>query len=343
MGKRTRGRRAPLRSRLGVALGTALLVPALAAAPAAADRVRIDGPVNLLLAGIDPRGAHVAPLADTIIVAHVPADRHGVYLFSLPRDLVVPIPAFPKSGSAPQRTKINAAMALGARRADGGYDPAQGLELLARVAGDVTGIEDFDAGAVVDFRGFTKVVAALGGVSMPIDQDVVSEHRKPDGSARDRLPECRAPGSGCLRPYTGPQKRYPQSAAPVRLKPWEALDLVRQRYGLPGSDYDRQRHQRQLLTAVARRLGDARPGELRRVAAAVTFVGGPHSLLDWAAALRSLDADDVTTVGLPGAPVFDGAGKYLGERLDAAGFFRAVAADRVAPYLVDHPTAVTFD
>ncbi|BBH69563.1 hypothetical protein ACTI_62480 [Actinoplanes sp. OR16] len=339
-----------MRSRICVAAGALLMGAALVVAPAVAhaEKVRISGAVNLLLAGIDPRGSHVAPLADTIVVVHVPADRRGVFVFSLPRDLVVSIPAFAASGSAAQRSKINAAMALGAKERDGGgYDPAQGFELLARVVGDVTGIPGFDAGAVIDFGGFTKLVAALGGIRMVIDQDVVSEHRKPDGSPRDRLPECQVPGNSCLRPYTGPQKSYPRSDAPVLLEPWEALDYVRQRYGLPHSDYDRQRHQRQLLTAVAKRLDEARPGELRRILMAagdvLTFVGGRHGIRDWAAALKGLDVRDVTTVGLPGAPVFDESGKYLGERLDAAGFFRAVAGDRVAPFLVDHPAAVTID
>ncbi|WP_433833520.1 LCP family protein [Actinoplanes sp. CA-015351] len=336
---------APLRHRLCVAAGSLLLIPALVAAPATAGPAAIDGPIDILLAGIDPRDTHTAPLADTIIVVHVPADRSGAYLFSLPRDLVVRIPGFAKSGSSPQRAKINAAMALGSRVGEGRYDPAQGLELLARTVGDVTGIAGFDAGAVIDFGGFRDVIAALGGVKMSIDQDVASEHRKPDGTPRDRLPQCQG-HHDCARPYTGEQKIYPRSDTPVRLKPWEALDFVRQRYGLPRSDYDRQRHQRQLLTAVARKLSKAGPGRLRRVLAAagssVTFSGGRHSLAAWVDELRRVNAADVTTVGVPGTAVFED-GRYLGESVDAAPFFTAVATDRVAPFLVDHPGAVTTD
>ena len=34
---------------------------------------------------------------------------------------------------------------------------------------------------------------------------------------------------------------------------WEALDYARQRYGLTNGDYDRQRHQQQLIKAIAKK------------------------------------------------------------------------------------------
>lgn len=309
--------------------------------PAAA---RAAGPLNLLLVGIDPRGTHTAPLADTIMVAHIPADRSRAYFFSLPRDLVVQIPAFPKSGSPAQRRKINAAMALGARVRADVYSPAQGYELLARTVGNVTGISGFDAGAIVTFGGFRKVVDAMGGVAMRIDQTVVSEHRKPDGSPRDRLPQCQG-HHRCLRPYTGPQKVYPKSDRRVRLQGWEALDFVRQRYGLPRSDYDRQRHQRQFIKAVARKLSRD-PGRLPQVVGAAgrsfTFIGGGRTVVDWAAQLRHLTARDMTLISLPGEALFEAA-TYQGERFPprVSTFFAAVARDRVAQFLLDNPGTVT--
>jgi anionic cell wall polymer biosynthesis LytR-Cps2A-Psr (LCP) family protein len=338
---RTVKQRAPWWTRLAVALGVLLLLPAAAVAGVPVPQAGLRGPLNILLAGIDPRGAHVRPLSDTIIVAHIPADRHGAYLFSLPRDLVVWIPAFPKSGSTGQYAKINAAMALGSEISPGRYDPARGLELLADTAEGVTGIKRFDGGAVIDFGGFKKMVASMGGVRMPIDQDVVSEHLKPDGTARDRSPECLT-SKNCLRPYVGPQKTYRKNPEPVRLRPWEALDYLRQRYGLPRSDYDRQRHQRQFLTAVARHVSRD-PARLLKVLTAagesLTFDGGGHGITDWLTELENLGS--VTQVALPGGPVFQDGG-YLGERFtpEVAAFFAAVTQDRVAPYLLDHPTLV---
>ncbi|WP_229074923.1 LCP family protein [Actinoplanes sp. DH11] len=298
----------------------------------------------MLIVGIDPRDDRTAPLADTIIVAHVPADRRGVYLFSLPRDLVVRVPGFVKSGTGPTRGKINSAMALGSRKRDGSFDVAQGLELLERTVGEVTGIRRFDAGAVIGFGGFKRMVGALGGVRMRIDQDVVSEHRKPDGRPRDRLPRCRV-NPDCLRPYTGPQKVYRESSRPVRLKPWEALDYVRQRYGLPNVDYDRQRHQRQFVRAVAKRIA-ADPVRLVRVVDAagdaLTVDSGRRGVLGWAAELAGLEVRRMTTLGLRGEPYFED-GRYLGERVRAGGFFRAVRQDRVAAFLRAHPGAVDVD
>ncbi|GIE83182.1 hypothetical protein Aph02nite_91320 [Actinoplanes philippinensis] len=336
-------RRAPWQARLAVAVGILLLLPAALTVPSVAGprRAALSGPLDFLLAGIDPRGTHVKPLADTIIVAHVPADRSGVYLFSLPRDLVVWIPPFAPSGSTGRRTKINAAMALGSAAGRDRYDRAQGYRLLATTVGAVTGLT-FDGGAVIDFGGFKRMVAALGGVELTVDQTVVSEHLKPDGTRRDLLPQCRLGGT-CLRPYTGPQKTYPQSTTPVRLQPWEALDFVRQRYGLPRSDYDRQRHQRQLLRAVARQITD--PAQLLKVMTAIgdnlTFIDGGHDITDWLAALKDVDTTAVTTIGLAGGPVFDGD-HYLGERLtsEATRFFAAVKEDRLPRYLLSHPALV---
>ncbi|WP_436530254.1 LCP family protein [Actinoplanes sp. HUAS TT8] len=331
-------------------LGCLLLAPGALAVKQAVAATAIGGPLNLLLVGIDPRNDWTAPLADSIIVAHIPADRSGAYLFSVPRDLVVQIPAFAKSGSPTQRTKINAAMALGSRIGERRYDPAQGFELLAQAVGDVTGIRRFDAGAVLNFGGFRKLVDAIGGVSLPVDQDVVSEHLKPDGHGRDRLPEC--PGhDNCHRPYIGVQKTYPKSEQPVHFKGWEALDFCRQRYGLPHSDYDRQRHQRQFVAALAKKLkrtiiGD--PAKLVQVTTALgsslTFIGGGRGVAEWAQALKVLRIKDMTGVGLPGSALFEG-GLYQGEQLPrtVGPFFTAVVQDSIPAYLRANPGVVTVD
>ena len=39
---------------------------------------------------------------------------------------------------------------------------------------------------------------------------------------------------------------------------WEALDYARQRYGLTNGDYDRQRHQQQLIKAMAKKASEQR-------------------------------------------------------------------------------------
>ncbi|GAA1630164.1 LCP family protein [Actinoplanes couchii] len=334
--------RTPWWARLATAAGTLLLLPAAGAVAATAATV-ISGPVNLLLVGIDPRGSHTKPLADTIMIAHIPTDRRGVYLFSLPRDLVMQIPAYPVNNTPTQRAKINAAMALGSRTGPDRYDTAQGFGLLSRAVGRVTGIRKFQAGAVLNFGGFRTLINTLGGVTMAIDQDVVSEHLKPDGRPRDRKPECRG-HDNCPRPYIGVQKTYHKSPIAVRLQGWEALDYVRQRYGLPRVDYDRQRHQRQLVTALSvqtARSVAADPARLPKVittlGSSLTFVGDTGSALAWAVALKNLRLNKPISVTLPGSAYFE-KGVYLGEKLDppARDFFAAVNRDRVALYLAEH-------
>ncbi|WP_307798431.1 LCP family protein [Actinoplanes flavus] len=380
-------RRAPLWARISVIAGVLLLVPGGGAAVAGrtllsgyTDRVTddsllneidteaqaappkrevdIDGPLNLLLVGIDPRDEKTAPLADSIVIAHIPRDRHSAYLFSMPRDLYVDIPAFKASGTGADTTKINAAMSYGSRLKNGGYSPAQGFQLLAKTVSNRTGIKAFDAGAIINFGGFKKIVEAMGGVEMVIDMDVKSEHLKPDGSPRDRIPACQG-HHRCSRPYTGPQKFYKKTDKPVHLKAWEALDYVRQRYGFDGGpkmgDYDRQRHQQQFIRAMAKQAMSksvvSDPATLLKVVKAggesLDFDGGGHDIVDWAVELQSLNVDDIVTVKLPGGGVYsqDGRHEYLGERFDedVDAFFKAVTEDRAAAFLLDHPEFVNMD
>ena len=62
----------------------------------------IKGPLNILIVGVDTRVevTNWIPHADSIMIMHVNADLTKAYLTSLPRDLVVNIPAFTPAGSA---------------------------------------------------------------------------------------------------------------------------------------------------------------------------------------------------------------------------------------------------
>ncbi|SDT77285.1 LCP family protein [Actinoplanes derwentensis] len=302
----------------------------------------ITGPLNILMAGIDPRDDTQAPRSDSIIVAHVPAGMDQVYLFSIPRDLYVPIPAFMQTGFTGTTAKVNSAMSYGSDRGDGTHDVEQGFQLLAKTVSGVTGILKFDAGTIINFGGFKKIVEAMGGVTMTIDQDVKSEHLQPNGKPRPRRPECAY--GGCDHPYTGPQKVY--RVGTYHLRAWEALDYVRQRYGLPEGDYDRQRHQQQFIKAMARQAMSREVatdptkllGVLDAAGDSLTFDGGGNSVIDWGLALQGINTEDMTLIRLPGGGLYDN-GRYLGEQLDpsTAEFFQAVREDRIAEFLLDHP------
>ena len=302
----------------------------------------IKGPVNILLVGIDPRNTNTAPLSDSIIVVHIPKGLKQAYLFSIPRDLRVEIPAFPKTGFRGGTAKINAAMSYGSSIGNGKHDVAQGFDLLAKTVSKLTGIKKFDAGTIINFNGFKDIVEAMGGVTMTIDQNVKSEHLQPNGKPRDRRPECSR--NNCEHPYIGPQATYKKGT--YHLAGWQALDYVRQRYGLPRSDYDRQRHQQQFIKAMASQALSKNvvtsPGKLDKVLRAagdaLIFDGNGHTVVDWGLALKGLRADDMTLVKLPGRSLIENK-RYLGEALEpsAEDFFDSVNDDTITTFLIDHP------
>jgi polyisoprenyl-teichoic acid--peptidoglycan teichoic acid transferase len=312
------------------------------ASPTPPKGAAIRGPLNILLVGVDTRESipDWQPHADTVLVMHVTKGLDRAYLYSLPRDLLVDIPAFPKARFPGQRTKLTHAMSYGSRvPGSSKANTAQGFQLLAQTVSRYTGIARFDAGAVLSFRGMRQLVNALGGVDMYVDQRVASIHLKPDGSGRTRG----ASSTG----YVGPQKVYPKGMQ--HLNGWQALDFARQRYGLPNGDYDRERHQRQLVKALVREVLSqnlvADPIKLDKVLRAVgktlTFDGRGYSVYDFAYALRGVPADGIVLVGLPGRSVGSGGG-YRGEQLDAVArqFFGAVKADTVDSFLRTHPKLV---
>jgi LCP family protein required for cell wall assembly len=302
----------------------------------------IKGPLNILLVGVDPRDSRTAPLSDSIIVVHVAKNLQDAYVFSIPRDLMVDIPAYDKTGFRGGRAKINAAMSYGSKMPDGRHEVRQGFGLLAKTVSKLTGIKTFDAGAIVNFGGFRRIVDAMGGVTMTIDQDVASEHLQPNGQPRPRLARCA--DNQCAHPYYGPKKQYKKGT--YHLQGWEALDYVRQRYGLKNGDYDRQRHQQQFIKAMADQALSkdvvTSPAKidkvLRAAGASLTFDGQGHSVVDWGLALKNIRPANMTLIKLPGRSVITG-GVYRGEALDdtAEDFFASVNNGTVATFLLEHP------
>ncbi|BCJ66752.1 LCP family protein [Polymorphospora rubra] len=312
------------------------------AAGAQERRSDITGPLNLLLVGIDPRPSdpNRPPLADSILVLHVNENLDGAYLFSLPRDLIVDIPRFDKAGYRGGQGRLNSAMERGSR-VPGQEVPSavQGFELLSQTISARTGITRFDAGAIINFTGFQKIVDAMGGVEMYIDTDVKSEHREPDGRHRKGNPN----GEG----YIGPQAEYKKGMA--HLEGWQALDYVRQRYTLPDGDYGRQRHQQQFIRAMVDQAFSADvvtnpvklDAVLRAAGESVIFSGRGNSVVDFGLALRNLRSNSITMMKLPGGGVGTGD-NYQGERLEpvAEEFFAALKAGTVDDFVIGHPELI---
>jgi anionic cell wall polymer biosynthesis LytR-Cps2A-Psr (LCP) family protein len=177
---------------------------------------------------------------------------------------------------------------------------------------------------------------------MKIDQNVKSEHLQPDGKPRPRYARCA--DNTCDHPYYGPQAEY--KVGTYHLQGWQALDYVRQRYGLPKSDYDRQRHQQQFIKAMAQQALSkdviTNPAKLDKVltaaGSALVFDGKGHDVVDWGFALKNIRSNNMTLIKLPGKSLFDN-GRYQGEGLDdnAKDFFASVLSDDMPGFLFQHP------
>jgi polyisoprenyl-teichoic acid--peptidoglycan teichoic acid transferase len=298
----------------------------------------IKGPLWVLLAGIDTRAAVPGwqPHADSVLVLHVTAGLDRGYLFSLPRDLVVDIPPFPPSGYGGGRTKLTHAMSAGSRRGRRAPSPAQGFQLLAKTVSRYTGIARFDVGVVITFSGYIRLINAIGGVDMYVDQVVASHHKRPDGTNRTLV------GGQ----YVGPQKVY--RPGNQHMVGWQALDYARQRY-TAGGDYARQRHQQQLIEAMLRQADSANLVtnvlRMRQVLHVLgdnlIFDGRGRRSVDYAYALRRLTPASLTLVSLPGSSVGSGSG-YRGEALKPVGrqFIAELRKGRADAFLRANPSLV---
>lgn len=277
----------------------------------AGSRLR-SGPLNLLLVGSDRPAVtadrSVGQRTDTILIVHVSADRTRADLISVPRDLRVRIPRFASTGFAGSREKINAAFERGG--GTGG-----GVRLLSATLTKLTGVR-FDGAAVIDFSGFVRVIDALGGVRMCVDTAVTSIHTG------------RRFAVGC-QSMTGPQ----------------ALDYSRQRYGLPGGDYDRQRHQQQLAKAVLAKAvasGVAvNPFKIdaliRSIGRSLTVDTGKASLARLVLALSNIRPGSLVGIRVPSHPRTIRGVSYVLRDDESTGLFRALRHGDLTAWARSHP------
>ncbi|WP_162907368.1 LCP family protein [Allorhizocola rhizosphaerae] len=124
------------------------------------------GPLNFLILGVDTRNEEEVAdpeergnRSDVIMIAHVSKDRRSAFIFSIPRDSFVTIPAGGtwKGGE----NKINSAMAFG------------GAKLAAKTVYDLTKIP-LNGAVIVNFQGVQTMVGAVGGVRVCIPYQVNS-------------------------------------------------------------------------------------------------------------------------------------------------------------------------
>jgi anionic cell wall polymer biosynthesis LytR-Cps2A-Psr (LCP) family protein len=165
-------------------------------------------------------------------------------------------------------------------------------------------------------------VYLLGGVTMCIDQQTTSIH-----TGATYHPGCQ------------------------HLRPWQALDYVRQREDLPGGDYDRQRHQQQFIKALLQQAyakGISDPLKissfLKSLGKAFQFDGGGHNTSDWIFTLKGISPGAIRTIKINnGTYNTVMVGKMSTQQMsaDSLQLLSDVRTDTVDNFLAVHPDWVT--
>ncbi|SCG50755.1 LCP family protein [Micromonospora inositola] len=300
----------------------------------------LDGPIDMLLLGVDARQSWAADdvRSDTIIILHIPATHDQAYLISIPRDTEAHIPAFEKSGYKGGTDKINAAFQAGARNG-GGWEG--GAQLMAKTIKKMSGIS-FDGAAIINFGGFKKVIDALGSVRICVPQDVKSHHM----SYVDGRPRWNEDAKKTGKPMTPVVHKKGCQEMPG----WAALDYARQRYGLPNSDYDRQQNQQQLIKAMAKKASEkgmlTNPIKLNQLikAAGSTLIldTGGVPIADFIFTMKGVSGNDLTTLRTNGGTYSPNA-DHTRESLNqlSMDMFQAVKDDKLAEFVVANPSVLS--
>ncbi|WP_405428890.1 LCP family protein [Micromonospora sp. NBC_00617] len=299
----------------------------------------LDGPIDMLLLGVDARERWAADdvRSDSIIILHIPASHDQAYLISIPRDTEAQIPPFKKSGFTGGTDKINAAFQAGARNG-GGWEG--GAQLMAQTIKRLTGVS-FDGAAIINFGGFKNVIDTLGTVKICVSHEVKSKHM----SFVDGKPM-----------WNADAKKTGKRMTPVvhkkgcqEMEGWAALDYARQRYGLPGGDYDRQQNQQQLIKAMARKATDGdmltNPAKLNQLikAAGKAFVldTGGVPIENFIFTMRGVTANELTMLKTNNGS-FNGNGnnrEALNE--ETMQMFEALKQDKLAEFVFAHPEVIS--
>jgi LCP family protein required for cell wall assembly len=303
-----------------------------------------DGAMNLLMLGLDTRAGWDAKgdssRSDTILILHISASHDNAYMISIPRDTIATIPADKSMGFNGSTEKINAAYAYGSMNGRGWTG---GAKLATKTVHNLTGIT-FNGVVVIDFDGFKGILEALGGVHMCVDKDMWSSHYTVDSKGKVSY----AVGADPVYP--------PKNALWFRkgcrdMAPWEALEYSRIRHSSNG-DYDRQRHQQQLLRAMATKATSKGIMTNPTKVAAILKAAGSSLKMDtngvpiddFVFGLKSVAAADLIPIKTNGG-TFNENSTNTGEQVNATTqqLFQAAAADKLGPFLVGHPSLVISD
>ncbi|MHB1172447.1 MAG: LCP family protein [Lacisediminihabitans sp.] len=275
----------------------------------------IEGGVNLLLAGTDTRtgqagfqnradlaGSSGAGNNDVTMLLHISQDHTNATVVSIPRDLMVPIPACPRSngGTTPatSRAMFNTTLSRG------------GLSCVVLTAEKLTGLS-IPYAAEISFDGVIGMSNAVGGVTVCLATPV-----------KDR--------------YVG----LNLAAGEVTLVGANALAFVRSRHGVgDGSDLGRISNQQLFLSALMRKMTSAgvlsNPITLYSIANTALknmqfsdTLTNPTTMVEIALALKGISLSNVVFLQYPSISDPAESGRVIPETAAAAVLDRALVADQ---------------
>jgi LCP family protein required for cell wall assembly len=280
-----------------------------------------EGGFNILIVGSDTRAGQGAQfgndggvLNDVTMLVHVSADQTNAVAVSIPRDMVVPIPACPREDgkgnySAMSAMPINNTLAYG------------GLACTVVTVKALTGLE-IPFAALITFDGVIQMSDAVGGVPVCIN-----------GPLHD-------PYSGIDLPAAG---NYTLAGA-------QALAFLRSRHGVgDGSDLGRISSQQVYLSSLVRTVKSnntlTNPAKLYAIAEAATTnmtlstsLKNINTMVSLALVLKGIPLDKITFVQYPSTTGVGGvySGKVAPLATPASALFAAIKADQ--PFSLDSGT-----
>jgi LCP family protein required for cell wall assembly len=301
------------------------------------------GAMNLLMLGLDTRAGWEAKgelsRSDTILILHITEQHDQAYMISIPRDTIAHIPPDASLGFKGSTEKINGAYAWGS---DNGHGWQGGAKLATKTVNELTGI-NFDGVVVIDFDGFKGILEAMGGVHLCVDKEMWSSHYLVvNGKVKY------AEGADPLSP---PRNALWFHKGCRDMQPWEALEFSRLRHSSNG-DYDRQRHQQQLLRAMAKKASSAgiitNPSKVAHIlqAAGSSLKMDTHGVQvdDFLFGLKSIASSDLIPIKT-NSGTFNENQAGTGESVSATtkALFTATANDKLAAFLSTHPENLIAD
>ena len=278
-----------------------------------------DGGFNILIVGSDSRAGSGekgpdSELNDVTMLVHVAQDQTNAVVVSIPRDMVVPIPACPRldgkgNYGAMAAQPINNTLTYG------------GLACTVVTVKALTGL-DIPFAGLIQFQGVAQMADAVGGVDICVN-----------GPFHDSFTGLTFPAAGT----------YTVSGNDAQL-------FVRSRHGVgDGSDLGRISSQQVFLSSLVRKVKSdgtlANPARLFALATAATKnmklstnLTNLNTMVSMALVLKSIPLDRITFVQYPGTTGVGGvyAGKVAPLPTVAAALFAKIKADE--PFSLDSGT-----